>query len=244
VVEIRQAGGAVPAGEAWLGERDGLLDLDPARRVRVRRAPGLAVYAGERLAPDDLVHPYLGPVGIAFSRWLGRETFHAGAFVAGGGGWAIVGGREAGKSSLLAALGARDVPVLTDDLLVLEGTKAFAGPRMLDLRTRPDARLAGVTSEPARRGTRWRVRTGDVEPFVSLRGWFFLSWDERIAVERLEAASCLARLACWRGRPELPSDPAALLALSALPCFELRRPRRWDGLAPTLDALWYAIESS
>ena len=105
--------------------------------------------------PDELVHPYLGAAASVFSRWAGREVFHAGAFICGGLAWAVVGGREAGKSSLLAALAARQLPVLADDLVITDGQDAFCGPRTIDLRRPIPGSSEPVT--PARGASRWRV---------------------------------------------------------------------------------------
>jgi hypothetical protein len=238
VVEVLQAGGEMPSEEPWLGDDDALLELDGIRRVALSRAPSVATFRGPRLAADDLLHPYLGPVGITFGRWFGRETFHAGAFLADGGVWALVGGREAGKSSLLAALARRGVPVFCDDLVVIDGLDAFAGPRMLDLREHPAPALADARDvEPARRGTRWRVRLGPVDPVAPFRGWVFLRWSDSLRLDRIPAATTLARLAGWRGRPELPSDPKQMLELGALPAWELHRPRGWHGLDETIEAV-------
>jgi hypothetical protein len=238
VVDVRQAGGEMPMQKPWLGDENALLELDGIRRVVLSRSPAVATFKGPMLAPDDLLHPYLGPIGITFSRWLGRETFHAGAFLAGGGAWGVVGPREAGKSSLLATLARRGIPVLCDDLVVIDGLDAFAGPRMLDLRERPTAELADERNvEPARRETRWRVRLGAVEPVARFRGWIFLQWADSFRMERVPAATTLARLAGWRGRPELPSDPAQMLELGALPAWDLHRPRGWHTIDQTIEAL-------
>lgn len=238
VVDVRQAGGEMPLEEPWLGDHDALLELDGIRRLALTRSPAIATFRGPALAADDLLHPYLGPVGITFGRWLGRETFHAGAFLAGGGAWAVVGPREAGKSSLLAALARRGIPVFCDDLVVIDGRDAFAGPRMLDLRERPSPDLVDAPDvEPARRGTRWRVRLGAVEPVVPFGGWIFLQWGDGVRLARLAATANLTRLARWRGRPELPSDPAQMLELAALPAWELRRPKGWHMVEDTIDAL-------
>lgn len=238
VVEVRQAGGEMPSEEPWLGDDDALLELDGVRRLALTRAPALATFHGPTLSPDDLLHPYLGPVGITFSRWLGRETFHAGAFVVSGGAWALVGPREAGKSSLLAALARRGIPVFCDDLVVIDGLDAFAGPRMLDLRERPAPDLADERDvEPARRGTRWRVKLDAVEPVAPFRGWVFLRWSDSLRLERVPAATTLARLAGWRGRPELPSDAEQMLELGALPAWELHRPRGWHAVDETIAAV-------
>ena len=97
--------------------------------VAVRRATGTAVVHTRRPVPaEDVVHPYLaGPAGI-FAHWEGWMAFHAGAVVHGGGAWALLGDKGAGKTTTLAHLDDRGVPVLTDDLLVTDGVVAHPGP--------------------------------------------------------------------------------------------------------------------
>ena len=87
-----------------MGTARAVLGLPAGRQLLLSRGEGTATFTGPRLSDDELVHPYLGAAASVFSRWGGREVFHAGAFVFGGLAWAVVGGREAGKSSLLAAL--------------------------------------------------------------------------------------------------------------------------------------------
>src|SRR6476646_3877473 len=135
LVDVRRGSSRPADGVRHLDSRRALLDLGPdGRRVELDRARACATFTGPPLDEDELVHPYLGPVATIFGRWLGRETFHAGAFVARGRARALVGEREAGKSSLLAALAADGWPVLADDLVIVERGRAFAGPRALDLR--------------------------------------------------------------------------------------------------------------
>jgi hypothetical protein len=58
------------------------------------------------------------------------------------------------------------------------------------------------------------------------------------------SAPCAQRLAALEQHRAVrlpPPDPAALLALSALPVLELRRPRRWEALADAADRLLGAI---
>src|SRR4051794_22960937 len=55
------------SGGAWA-------ELDrEAARAEVRVPPGTS--------DDALVHPYLAPVALVMSRWLGREGFHGGAIL-------------------------------------------------------------------------------------------------------------------------------------------------------------------
>ena len=56
----------------------------------------------EPLSADELAHPGLAPVAAVTARWLGRQSFHAGAFFLGRDVWALVAEREGGKSTTLA----------------------------------------------------------------------------------------------------------------------------------------------
>jgi hypothetical protein len=245
IVEVCQQGGDMPGGETWLDDDSALLDLDGIRRLALRRSPAVATFRGRLLAPDDLLHPFLGPVGITFGRWLGRETFHAGAFVSGDGAWALIGERESGKSTLLAAMALRGIPVLCDDLVVTTGAQAYSGPRTLDLRQYPDRRLADPRDvKSTRRGTRWRVRLGAIAPIVPLRGWIYLRWSDSLRLASVPSSLNLTWLARWRGRPELPSDPVQMLELGALPAWELHRPRGIPELEDTIALLVSEVTQS
>jgi hypothetical protein len=185
-----------------------------------------------------------------YSRWLGREAFHGGALVAAGGAWPLLGASEAGKSTLLAAYVARGGDVLADDLVVVDGSRVFAGPRCVDLRSPavselPVSELSGpLPISPVRAGTRWRLSLGAVRGWLPLAGWVFLSWGERLEARAVGAPECLGRLAAWRARRQLASDPAQMLALAGVPAFALSRPRGWAALSATLDCLVGAIEAA
>jgi len=75
--------------EGRLRSDDVVLPLQTGGWLELTRSP-LEVGFHLRALPDDemLVHPYLAPVAALASRWLDRESFHAGAVVAGGGAWA------------------------------------------------------------------------------------------------------------------------------------------------------------
>jgi hypothetical protein len=211
--------------------------------VGIDRAPGRAVYYLSRpVEPAAVVHPYLAPVALIAARWLGRESFHAGAFVADGGVWALLGDKEAGKSTTLAALAAEGVPVVCDDALVLDAATALAGPRLINLRAEAARRLG--MGEPL--GTvgvreRWRIPLAAVEPELPFRGWVTLEWADRVAVEPIRGAARLPALMPHRGVRIEPVRPAALVDYAALPHLRLRRPRAWgslrDGVHRLLDAI-------
>src|SRR5262249_6109268 len=136
------------------------------------------------LADGDLVHPYLAPAAAVAARWAGRESFHAGAVVVDGGAWGVLGDKETGKSSTLAWLALQGHEILMDDLLVLDGDDALAGPRCIDLREEPAARLgAGEPLGFVGLRERWRLTLDQVPARVPLHGWVTLAWGDRVEVE-------------------------------------------------------------
>ena len=182
----------------------------------------------ESLSPDELAHPGLAPVAAVTARWLGRQSFHAGAFVLGRDVWALLAEREGGKSTTLAWLLSRGHPVVCDDMLVLEGADALVGPRILDLRGE-SAEWLGLGDYRGRVGARerWRVELDGVPAGTRFRGWVFLEWGDEIAVAPVRAGDRLPRLAQHLGLRVPPARPDRLLELAALPGWEFRRPRGW-----------------
>ena len=189
-----------------------------------------------------LLHPHLAAVGAVWAYWLGHEAFHAGAFVADGGVWGVLGDKGAGKSSMLVALARAGVEIVCDDVLVLDGSRALAGPRSIDLRSDASRRLGigeclGVVGDRER----WRVSLPPIEPTLPFRGWIALSWSERAAIGSLHGADRLRALLQHRALRVLPRGPSALLNLAGFPFLEFCRPRRWteidDASSSLLDAL-------
>jgi hypothetical protein len=207
-------------------ERADLALLDGERALLDRRERSATFLL--RSVEDDgrIVHPLLAAAGTVFAWWDGREAFHAGAFVTPGGAWALLGYRGAGKSSMLARLALAGRPILTDDLLVVDGELALAGPRCVDLReqTLGPAGLEGVT-EPVRGSERHRLRLGPVEPEVPLRGWFVLSWGDELALRPLSPTERLEQVSAQRNVQGV--QPTSLLQLTRLPAWELKRAPDW-----------------
>jgi hypothetical protein len=200
-----------------------LLDRIARRATLLTSAP---------LSDDDLVHPYLAPVASYFAGWLGRHALHAGGVCIDGTAFAIVGDKEAGKTTTLAWLATRGFDVLADDMLVIDDGRALAGPRALDLR--PDAvrelGLIGRTRENPARG-RARLELGPVAPDVPLGGLLFLDWGENLALTRLQPSERLQRIAAATRWERAPVD------LARFPAWELRRPRNVAALPEVLDRL-------
>lgn len=207
-----------------------------------RRERRVTLHLAGEVRPDEIVHPYLAPGAALLARWSGRESFHAGAVLADGGAWAILGGRESGKSSTLGWAGLRGHGVLTDDLLVLDGDHAFAGPRCIDLR--PDAARRLDAGEPlgvVGSRERWRLRTGAVPARVPLRGWIVLEWATDVEVEPMKGPERLLALMPHRSVRLEPPDAGALVELASLPVLRFRRPRVWASAGDAVDRLMDAI---
>ncbi len=201
----------------------------------------------ELAIPDDitdgaLVHPYLAPVALVMARWLGREGFHGGGMVAGDGVWGVLGDKTAGKSTTLAWLAREGVGVVSDDVLVIDGPNALAGPRSVDLREGA-ARHLGVGDPMGRVGQRerWRFVLPPVAPELPLRGWITLEWGDEVAVEPIRGAGRLPALLPHRGVRLSPLDPSVLVRFSSLPHLRFIRPRDWDALPGAAERLLGAI---
>ena len=178
------------------------------------------------------------PTAAVVSHWAGRLSFHAGGFVAGGGVWALVGEREAGKSSALAWLARTGIDVIADDVLVLEGEHAYTGPRSIDLREETAERF-GIGTALGMVGTRprWRVVLPQMAPTVPFRGWIFLSWGKEIEARVLSARECLPRLLRNLTLRVDAGDPATVLRLATLSSLSFSRPRDWAALEDSMHAL-------
>jgi hypothetical protein len=213
-------------------------------QVEIDRRRGDALFTlRRRPSPDAIVHPHLAPAAAIAGRWLGRESFHAGAVVLGDGAWAILGEKGSGKSSLLAWLALAGHAVVCDDLLVFdEQFRALAGPRSIDLRTNA-ARGMGIGEPLGVIGTRerYRVAVGAVPSEVPLRGFIRLAWGDVPTVTPVPPAWRPAALAAQRTVRLAPRDPGMLVELSALPMVELRRPREWGRAGDAADRLLCAL---
>jgi hypothetical protein len=228
----------VPRG---FGGRRACFDLADGRLL-LERARQRITTVTQRPLPDDLlVHPWLALAAGMWARWLGRDSFHGGAFVAAGGAWALLGGYRSGKSTLLAWLATRGRPVVADDQLVLEGGHVFAGPRCVDVRPEAAEHLGWDHLPTVRGGQRRRLELDAVAPRSPMRGLIHLAWGERVTLTRVPVAERIARLRTQSTFPGLPAGKGTLLDLAALPTFELRRPNDLLGLDASADALLGAL---
>jgi hypothetical protein len=262
VVEGAEAGlpGLVPvpagAEEVTLAWREGAipedrLDISGDRAhiavkdlvsLRIERATRtVAIDLPEPPLPEAIVHPVATTPLAVLSRWQGRATLHAGAVFHEGAAYAVCGGQNSGKSTTLAALAARGLPIVTDDLLVVDDGQALAGPSCVDLRADtaerfPGARFLGTVGARER----FRLSTSPAPPRVPLRGVFLLGWstdpEPKVVPLSLEERARVIHVLDYAAMVGLARGEA-LLDLLALPMWALTRRRDWDASERALDLL-------
>ena len=220
-----EAAGHWPALELRL---DGDTTQVDTRNLRATVARGTAL--------ADPVHPTLARLVLPVALAQGRDSLHAGALLGSAGAWAVVGTKQAGKSTLLAACARAGLQVLTDDALFIDGDLCLAGPRCIDLRPAPDRLTAGTTLvRPAT--PRHRLTLAPVVAEAPLTGLLFLEWGEGPTLEPVGPSASTERLLQRRATDYLPYDPQVLMDLAGLPAHLLRRPREWEALDPTVELL-------
>jgi len=239
LLRLSQQIGDVKRGEEDFGEEYAELSLVDGW-ASLRRDPASAAFTFLRhMSEGEMAHPYLTRVAAAHTYWLGRESFHAGAFVVNGRAWAIAADREGGKSSTLAGLARTGHPIVVDDLVVSVAGKIQAGPRSIDLREGASTYL-GLGEPMGIHGgrPRFRHRLDDVPAEIELAGWIFLAWGNSVEAVQLTPFDRLRRLMDHRmikGPAQL--EPSGVLNLAALPGFDLRRPRSFDRFDDSLEAI-------
>lgn len=243
-LRVRISNGPLPRAD-HLGPRTATLRLRSGGSVLVERGAGRATFSlPARPHPAALLHPYLAPAAMVASYWRGREGFHAGAFVAGGGVWGLLGEKGSGKSTTLAALADAGTLVFCDDVLILDNGIAFAGPRSIDLRGDVAHRFGAA--EPLGvigQRERWRLALGPTDPELPLRGWVALRWADETSIRSLRGGERIRELLPHRGLRVPPLNGKAPIELSALPFLELSRRKGWDSLPEALERLLEATGS-
>jgi len=222
--------------ELWMADGDRIvLDRDTLTARFVTRA---------RFDDEVIVHPYLGlPASIA-SHWLGRQALHGGAFRLGGAAWALVGDREAGKSSILAWVLRRGHEAVSDDILILDGRDLFAGPRSIDLRQAPAERLGGEHLGVVGSRDRWRLQPGTVPPRTPLAGVVHLEWSDDVSVDPIPSAERLTALVQHCVLRPRHQESLAYLDIASLDAWRFARPRALEGLDDANSQLLAALDRS
>jgi hypothetical protein len=182
--------------------------------------------------PDDvLVHPVLATAAACLALHGAGDVLHGALVLAAGGAVAVLAPRGGGKTTTMAHLAGRGATVLADDQVVMRGSVAFAGPRCLDLRPSAAALLDGdAPAAPVRGGARHRLRLPPCPDAVELTGIVVLDFGERFAVHTVPPVERLPLLARHRTAPGRAGDLTVPLALAALPCRRVVRPRGRAGL--------------
>ncbi len=206
-------------------------------RFRLERGSTQAHFHLAARPPDeDLLHPYLAPAAALFWQWAGREAIHAGVFEVDGGAILMLGDKEAGKSTTLAWLATQHgIPVLSDDLAVLDGVDVLIGPRSIDLRV--EHALPGMSEHLVRSGERHRVRLPAGPASRPLAGLVILGWGPAVDFTPVEFAQRMELIARQRTYPTVPANPTGLLDLASVPMVRADRPRDANGLAKFCRAL-------
>jgi hypothetical protein len=231
----------------FLDDSHGRLICEPSGWMDIDRAAhSSTIHLPEKPALEEIVQPRLGITAVVAAYWQGNHRFHAGAFIADGLAWGVLGTKGDGKSSLLAALASSGVQVLADDVLIVDRhLNALAGPRCIDLR-HGAAQALGIGSSIGVVGTRerWRTLLPQVPCEVPLGGFVCLEWG-RSAVSQVSPENrvrmLLASQALLIGEHRDSRVLTSLMELIALPMLRMRRPRAIDRIAETGETLLDAI---
>jgi hypothetical protein len=201
---------------------DGYISID-------RRAARTTLHLRNAPSPAALIHPYLSSTCMIANHWLDRAPFHAGSFEFEGMAWGVLGGREMGKSSLLMCLHQRNIPILADDLLVLNGGTAYTGPRCLDLRKGAAGHFeAGAYLGVVGARERWRVTLPPAPSETPFGGWVLLGWADDVTLPAPSLSNRLAALASNRALTKEGTITNGLLDLLEYPMVIFARPRDWE----------------
>ena len=188
-----------------------------------------------QLSDDELIHPWLAPAAAALALQDGRLALHGGVLEVNGRSVALVGDRESGKSTLVAAAAMSGISVLTDDVVVVDDAHAVhAGPRCIDLREGSAAFFGARWTVLARGGTRQRMLLPQALPVVPLAAVVVLHWGEPITMTRLAAPARLQALLPHLASAQTAASFTRVLSLARVPVYALSRPREWRLLARTL----------
>lgn len=242
VWSVGQIRGGDGAPEPGVEVHDGRarVGLASGGEVRLDRAEhSITFVTPAPLGDAAIVHPGLSAPAAVVSWWLGRTPLHASAVVVDGAAWALVGARGSGKSTLAAVLAEAGCAFVADDLVVVDGDRAYAGPASVDLR--PDAAALLGAQPLGRIGTRerWRRPVAADATAVPLGGLILLEWGD--GVPEAEPAPLPDRMSALAAHQLLPLRPEAVLDLVARPAVRLRRPRGLEHVDASAAVLLAAV---
>jgi hypothetical protein len=201
--------------------------------VAVRKPLAVILELHTDLTPAGVVHPLLTMPLSVLARWRGDLTLHAGAFQCGDGAYAVVGHREAGKSTTLALLAAAAQPIVADDLLTIGDGHVWSGPACIDLRPDAATHFADARSIGEVGGReRFRLSARPATDRLPLRGLFVMDWaaEGRVEVTPLSVGELLHLLYESEYIPMMgASDPFRILdVMGTVQAWRVSRPRDWN----------------
>jgi hypothetical protein len=240
VTRIVEAGSELDGEEMSVWHDRALVPLPGLGRITVHRSRREITFATNRPLSDEIVlHPGLVPAAAVVNLWMGRACMHASAITAGGEVWALLADRGGGKSTTAALLAQRAHALFTDDMLVVEGTRCFAGPSSVDLRADASGELGGASMGIVGRRERWRKALPGAIAEAALGGFIELAWtDGPATLDELDLAD---RIELVGRHSSVPIDGEQLLALASRPALRLARPRGLDQAGAGIELLARAI---
>jgi hypothetical protein len=192
----------------------------------VRNPRAIRYHVSRPLTAEMLVHPYLAFPAAVVNHWLGRVALHAGCIVVDDAAIAILGTKGAGKSSTMAAAARAGYEVLAEDLLIVDGGEAMAGPRAIDLRADAAAEFGGRYLGVVGARERWRIALPPaLVSSAPLRAVVILSWGDPIAARPLAMAERVGPILASCALGDGWIAPGAALELFDTPAWEIVRPR-------------------
>ncbi len=177
--------------------------------------------------------------------WGGRIAFHAGAVAIGDRAWMVVSSKGGGKTTTLALLAQKGLPVLADDIAVIDDTlQVHRGPRFLDLRGDVSEALGiGASVGVLGQRERWRHPLGEAPLTLPLGGVVFPHWGDQVAVEPVTGSTRLRLLAPAAAlRVPAPWDRLMMDVALSVPMLIWRRPRDFAAIEESIDALVSSAE--
>lgn len=227
-------GAAIAHGTARIGFPSG-------GGIRVDHAASTITFITERpMRAETVLHPGLVPAAAVIALWAGRAAVHASALLVGGGLWGFLADRGGGKSTTAALLSQRGCPLFADDMLILDGDTAFAGPSIIDLRPSAAEVLGGEHLGVIGRRERWRLRVPAAPLSTPLRGFVVLDWDDAVSFRELDLPERFRQL---ERHLSVPVQPEQLLLLAGLPMLRYARPRDIAVAGGAADALLHELSS-
>jgi hypothetical protein len=240
VTRLVETGSELDGEQMTLWEDRALVPLPGLGRIAVHRSRREIAFVTNRPLSDEAVlHPGLVPVAAIVNFWKGRACMHASAVIAGDRVWALLADRGGGKSTTAAILATQTQGLFTDDMLIVEGTRCFAGPPSVDLRPDAAEKLGGPSIGTIGRRARWRMPLAGPTAEAALGGMIELVWtDGDASLETLDLAD---RLELVGRHASMSIGGEQLLALASRPAWRFSRARDLDQARAGIDLLVKAI---